>query len=66
MQYDEAVSYLLSILGRMRASHFGLDRMRELCRRLGDPQLACRVVHIRRHTPHEGLGRVPMQTNHRT
>lgn len=46
MRYDEAVRYLLSILGHIRASNFGLDRMEKLCARLGNPERQFRVVHI--------------------
>lgn len=46
MQYDEAVRYLLSILGHMRASDFGLERMEQLCARLGNPEHKFRVIHI--------------------
>jgi len=46
MQYDEAVGYLLSILGHIRASNFGLERMEKLCARLGNPERKFRVIHV--------------------
>lgn len=46
MTYPEAVNYLLSLLGDVRTTNFGLARMRYLLDLLGNPQRAFRAVHI--------------------
>ena len=43
-RYDEALQYIYT---RGRGEHpVGLEGMRELCRRLGDPQKACPAIHV--------------------
>ncbi len=42
--YDDALDYLSGLL--KFGIKFGLDRFRELCRRVGDPQKALKVVHV--------------------
>ncbi len=44
MNYDEAISYIESI--EKFGIDLGLDRMRELLRRLGDPQDTLKYVHV--------------------
>ncbi len=44
MQYDEAMSYLQNLT--KFGINFGLGRIKELLRRLGDPQEKLKVVHI--------------------
>ena len=46
MTYLEAVRYLLSLLGDIRGSNFGLERMERLMARLGQPQRSFQTVHI--------------------
>ena len=46
MTYLEAVRYLLSLLGDIRGSNFGLPRMERLTARLGQPQRSFQTVHI--------------------
>ncbi len=46
MTYLEAVRYLLSLLGDIRGSNFGLQRMERLTARLGQPQRSFQTVHI--------------------
>ena len=46
MNYAEAVNYLFSLLGDVRATNFGLARMHRLLDSLGNPQRAFRAVHI--------------------
>jgi dihydrofolate synthase/folylpolyglutamate synthase len=46
MTYPDAVRYLLSLLGDIRGTDFGLHRMAALVNRLGHPQRAYRVVHV--------------------
>jgi dihydrofolate synthase/folylpolyglutamate synthase len=46
MTYPDAVRYLLSLLGDIRGSDFGLHRIEALMRRLENPQRAYRVVHV--------------------
>ena len=46
MTYPEAVRYLLSLLGDIRGSNFGLQRMECLMARLGQPQRSFQTVHI--------------------
>lgn len=44
MNYEEALNYIYT---RGRGEHpAGLTAMRELCRRLGDPQAKCRFFHV--------------------
>ncbi len=44
MTYEEALQYIHSIC--WRGSRPGLERIRELCRRLGDPQKDLKFVHV--------------------
>ena len=46
MTYPDAVRYLMSLLGDIRGSDFGLHRMEALLARLGNPHRAYRVVHV--------------------
>ena len=46
MTYGESIHYLLSLLGDIRGSNFGLQRMESLMARLGQPQRAFQTVHI--------------------
>ena len=46
MTYNESVHYLLSLLGDIRGSNFGLQRMERLMARLGHPQRSFQTVHI--------------------
>ncbi|MCB9385548.1 MAG: bifunctional folylpolyglutamate synthase/dihydrofolate synthase [Bryobacterales bacterium] len=46
MTYAQSVGYLLSLLGSMRHSDFGLHRMEALCAEMGHPERAFRVVHV--------------------
>ncbi len=46
MSYSEAVEYLMSLLGDIRGSNFGLQRMETLTACLGEPQDSFRVVHV--------------------
>ena len=46
MTYGESIHYLLSLLGDIRGSNFGLRRMESLMARLGQPQRAFQTVHI--------------------
>jgi dihydrofolate synthase/folylpolyglutamate synthase len=46
MTYPDAVRYLMSLLGDIRGSDFGLHRMEALLARLGAPHRAYKVVHI--------------------
>ncbi len=44
MTYEESISYIHSV--SWRGSLPGLSRIRELCRRLGDPQDSLRFIHV--------------------
>ncbi len=46
MTYPDAVEYLLSLIGPLRSSNFGLERMQRLAAALGNPEKSFRVVHI--------------------
>ncbi|MEZ5362618.1 MAG: hypothetical protein R2748_09875 [Bryobacterales bacterium] len=46
MTYTQSVGYLLSLLGSMRHSDFGLHRMEALCAEMGHPERSFRVVHV--------------------
>ncbi len=46
MTYPDAVEYLLSLIGPLRSSNFGLERMQRLAAALGNPEKGFRVVHI--------------------
>lgn len=46
MTYAQSVGYLLSLLGAIRHSSFGLHRMQALCAEMGHPEQAFRVVHV--------------------
>ncbi len=46
MTYLQAVRYLLSLISDIRGTNFGLERIRALLGRLGQPQRSFRVVHI--------------------
>ena len=46
MTYAESVEYLLSLIGDIRRSHFGLGRMKRLMGELGGPERAFRAVHV--------------------
>ena len=44
MTRDEAIKYIHSV--SWRGSRPGLERIRELCRALGDPQKSLRFIHV--------------------
>ena len=46
MTYPQAVEYLLSLIGPLRSSDFGLERMQHLVAALGNPEKSFRAVHI--------------------
>lgn len=46
MTYPDAVEYLLSLIGPLRSSNFGLDRMRRLSAVLGNPEKSFRIIHV--------------------
>ena len=46
MTHQQAVSYLLSLLGESSGAGLGLERMQALVQRLGNPQESFRVVHV--------------------
>lgn len=46
MNYEAAVRYLFGLLGGIRKSSFGLERMEALVARLGHPERSFRVVHV--------------------
>ena len=46
MNYREAVGHLYALGNEVSTAKLGLDRIRLLLRRLGDPQSACRYVHV--------------------
>ena len=46
MSYSEAVQYLMSLMGDIRGSNFGLQRMEALTACLAEPQRSFRVVHV--------------------
>lgn len=46
MTYAQSVGYLLSLLGGIRHSDFGLHRMEALCAEMGHPEKAFRIVHV--------------------
>ena len=46
MTYAQSVGYLLSLLGGIRHSDFGLHRMEALCAEMGHPEHAFRAVHV--------------------
>lgn len=46
MTHQQAVSYLFSLLGENGGAGLGLERMRTLVERLGNPQQSFRVVHV--------------------
>ena len=46
MTHGESIRYLLSLLGDIRGSNFGLERMERLMARLGHPQRSFQVVHV--------------------
>lgn len=46
MTYGEAIRYLLSLLGDIRDSNFGLERMERLVARLGHPERSFQTIHI--------------------
>jgi dihydrofolate synthase/folylpolyglutamate synthase len=46
MTYTQSVGYLLSLLGGIRHSDFGLHRIEALCAAMDHPEQAFRVVHI--------------------
>ena len=46
MTYGEALRYLLSLLGDIRGSNFGLERMERLMARLGHPERSFQTIHI--------------------
>jgi dihydrofolate synthase/folylpolyglutamate synthase len=46
MTYAQSVGYLLSLLGGIRHSDFGLHRIEALCEEMDHPERAFRVVHV--------------------
>ena len=46
MTYGESIRYLLSLLGDIRGSNFGLKRMERLMVRLGQPQRLFPTIHV--------------------
>ena len=46
MTYTQSVGYLLSLLGDIRHSDFGLHRMEALCAAMDHPERAFRVIHV--------------------
>ena len=46
MTYAESVEYLLSLIGNIQRSNFGLHRMERLMEQLGRPDRAFRPIHI--------------------
>jgi dihydrofolate synthase/folylpolyglutamate synthase len=46
MTYAESVEYLLSLIGNIQRSNFGLQRMERLMEQLGRPDRAFRPIHI--------------------
>jgi len=46
MTRGDPVRYLLSLLGDIRGSNFGLERMERLMARLGHPQRSFQIVHV--------------------
>jgi len=44
--YPDSVRYLYALGNEVKTAKLGLDRMRALCRALGDPERAFRVVHV--------------------
>ncbi len=46
MSYAGAVRYLLSLLGDIRSSHFGLERMQRLLEVLDHPEKSFRPIHL--------------------
>ena len=46
MTYAESVEYLLALLSDARGPRLGLERIRRLLRRLGQPQRSFRAVHV--------------------
>src|SRR4051794_36829250 len=46
MRFPETVEFLYSLGNEVRTVKFGLDAIRILLRKLGDPQAAYRIVHV--------------------
>jgi dihydrofolate synthase/folylpolyglutamate synthase len=46
MTYSESIRYLYALGNEVHTAKLGLDRIRRLLRELGDPQNACRFVHV--------------------
>ncbi len=46
MNHQQAVSYLLSLLGESGGAGLGLERMQALVKRLGHPERTFRIVHV--------------------
>ena len=46
MQYPDSVEFLYALGNELKTVKFGLDRIRTLLAALGNPQRACRVVHV--------------------
>lgn len=46
MTYSESVRYLYALGNEVHTAKLGLDRIRRLLRELGDPQNACRFIHV--------------------
>jgi dihydrofolate synthase/folylpolyglutamate synthase len=44
--YPDSVRYLYSLGNEIKTVKFGLDTIREVLERLGNPQLACRYIHV--------------------
>ncbi|HZT38266.1 MAG TPA: folylpolyglutamate synthase/dihydrofolate synthase family protein [Bryobacteraceae bacterium] len=46
MNYPESVRFLYALGNEIKTAKFGLERMRQLCDALGNPERACRLVHV--------------------
>src|SRR5271166_3953789 len=46
MTYSESIRYLYSLGNEVHTAKLGLDRIRRLLREMGDPQNACRFIHV--------------------
>src|SRR5260370_26193424 len=46
MNYDESVRFLYSLGNELQTAKFGLDRLTQLLKALGDPQRNGRFVHV--------------------
>lgn len=46
MNYPESVRFLYALGNEIKTAKFGLERMRVLCDALGNPERACRFIHV--------------------